>query len=344
MNGIELARRFFVEAGLPLLRRHFPGLAERVAAGLIAGGFESGCGSEVGGFDDAISQDHNWGPRFFLFLGEADQHNRGHDIQRLLDTELPDTFAGFRLSATTLPKHKAYVVTPAENLRAVLGLDRPPDSDQEWIHLPEIRLFEYTAGMIFYEPVPLISPLRERFAYYPNDVWYKRLSFAFFELHAAGNALRMARRGDAVACRFYVTSLLRNVMRVCFLLRRRYAPYHKWLFRALQRLPDIPGDLIRRIERLSVGLDLEALEENLYGILDTVGGLANKGGLIEPQSLRRKSAFTWTDFNCYGFMEAFHRQLRGPLREKSPYEGPLDLAIPLDVVLESRVLRAAWEK
>jgi hypothetical protein len=153
----------------------------------------------------------------------------------------------------------------------------------------------------------------------------------------------MARRGDAVACRFYVTGLLRNVMRVCFLLRRRYAPYHKWLFRALQRLPDIPRDLLQRIERLSVGLDLEALEDDLYGVLDTVRGLANERGLLEPQPLRRKSPFTWADFNCCGFMEAFHREIQGPLREKSPYEGPLGLAIPLDVGLGSRVLRAAWE-
>jgi hypothetical protein len=343
MNGMELSRRFFMEAGLPLLRRQFPDLADGAAAGLVAGGFESGCGSEVGGFDDAISRDHNWGPRFFLFLSEADKSKRGEEVQRLLDAELPATFAGFGSSATTLPKHKAYVVTPEENLRAVLQLDRPPDSDLEWIHLPEIRLFEYTAGTIFHEPVPLVSPLRARFAYYPDNVWYKRLSFAFFELHAAGNAVRMARRDDAVACRFYVTCLLRNVMRVCFLLRRRYAPYHKWLFRALQRLPDIPGDLIQRIERLSVGLNLEAVEEDMYGILDAVGGLVNEAGLIEPQPLRRKSAFAWTDFNCYVFMEAFHRRIDGPLREKSPYEGPLDLAIPLDVGLDSRVLRAAWE-
>jgi hypothetical protein len=94
---------------------------------------------------------------------------------------------------------------------------------------------------------------------------------------------------------------------------------------------------------LSIRLKLETLDDDLYGILDAVGGLANGSGLIEPQPLRRRSAFSWTDFNCYGFMEAFHRKIHGPLREKSPYEGPLDLAIPLDVGLESRVLRAAWE-
>jgi len=342
MNGIELSRRFFMEAGLPLLRRHFPDLAERAAAGLVAGGFESGCGSEIGGFDDEISRDHNWGPRFFLFLSEADKRKQGEAVQGLLEAELPDTFAGFRSSATTLPKRKAYIVTPEENLRAVLGLDGPPASNEDWIHLPEIRLFEYMSGTIFYEPVPLVSPLRGRFAYYPDNVWYKRLSFAFFQLHAAGNAARMARRSDAVACRFYITCLLRNVMRACFLLSRRYAPYHKWLFQAFRRLPGMRPDLVHHIECLSIRLELATVEDQMYRILDAVGELANGAGVIEPQPLRRKSPFTWTDFNCYGFMEAFHRKIHGPLGEKTPYEGPLDLAIPLDVGLESHVLRAAW--
>ena len=342
MNGIELSRRFFTEAGLPLLHRHFPDLVGRIAAGLVAGGFESGCGSEIGGFDDEISRDHNWGPRFFLFLSDADKRERGEQVQRLLEAELPDTFAGFPLSATTLPKRKVYIVTPEENLRAVLGVDGPADTDEDWIHLPEIRLFEYTSGAIFYEPVPLVAPLRGRFAYYPENVWYKRLSFAFFQLQAAGNAARMARRGDAVACRFYVTCLLRNVMRVCFLLRRRYAPYHKWLFQAFQRLPGMPADLIRQIEGLSIHMELATVEEDMDRILDTVGELANGAGLIDAQPLRRKSPFTWTDFNCYGFMEAFHRKIQGPLATTNPYEGPLDLALPLDIGLESRVLRAAW--
>ena len=93
-----------------------------------------------------------------------------------------------------------------------------------------------------------MSPLRERFAYYhPDNVWYKRLSFAFFRLPEAGNATRMARRDDAVACRFYLTGLLRFIMQTCFLLRRRYAPYHKWLFKAFRKLPEIPSDLVGRI-------------------------------------------------------------------------------------------------
>jgi hypothetical protein len=325
------------------LRVGFPEVGARAAAGLVAGGFDSGCGSEIGGFDDEISRDHNWGPRFFLFLREEDKRKVGAALQEFLDEKLPAEFAGYRNTATTLPKNRAYVTTPEENLRAVLALDRPPEADLEWMRLPELRLFEYTAGVIFHEPTPLISPLRARFAYYPDNVWLKRLSYAFFHLHAAGNVARMARRGDAVAARFYLTALLKAAMRICFLLRRRYAPYHKWLFRALQALPDLPPELPERIRRLSLACDLASIEGEMYALLDLVGEMANASGIIKPLPLRKTSPFIWTNFNQYGFMEAFHAKISGTLREKPPYEGPLDLDLAVDCALRQETMRAAWE-
>ncbi len=74
MTGIELSRRFFFEEGLPRLKAQFSPIAARCAAGLISGGLPSGCGSEVMGFDDSHSHDHNWGPRFFLILGTPVRH------------------------------------------------------------------------------------------------------------------------------------------------------------------------------------------------------------------------------------------------------------------------------
>ena len=62
--GIELSRRYFHEAVEPVLAAAFPAL--RYGAALI------GYGSEVQGFDTAMSTDHNWGPRVLLFLEEAD--------------------------------------------------------------------------------------------------------------------------------------------------------------------------------------------------------------------------------------------------------------------------------
>ena len=70
LNGLEVARRFFAEWGLPFLQEQFPGLAQRMAAGLLHG-------SQVLGADDELSRDHGWGPMFLLLLPEVDYAAQG---------------------------------------------------------------------------------------------------------------------------------------------------------------------------------------------------------------------------------------------------------------------------
>lgn len=60
VSGLELSRRFFHEAVRPLVTSVFPDL--RYAAALL------GQGSEVLGFDNELSVDHDWGPRVFILL------------------------------------------------------------------------------------------------------------------------------------------------------------------------------------------------------------------------------------------------------------------------------------
>ena len=62
MNGIELARAFYLECGKPMLEEQFPQLKDRIATGLV------GSGSECFGFDDEISRDHDFEPGFCIFL------------------------------------------------------------------------------------------------------------------------------------------------------------------------------------------------------------------------------------------------------------------------------------
>ena len=61
MKGLDLARAFYEEYGIPLLKE-FPDLAENIAIGLC------GSGSECFGFDDDFSKDHDFEPGFCIFL------------------------------------------------------------------------------------------------------------------------------------------------------------------------------------------------------------------------------------------------------------------------------------
>jgi hypothetical protein len=55
MKGLDLCEAFFNEIAQPILSTNFPFL--RYSAGVI------GYGSDVIGFDDAMSTDHMWGLR-----------------------------------------------------------------------------------------------------------------------------------------------------------------------------------------------------------------------------------------------------------------------------------------
>ena len=70
MNGLELSRAFYDQHGLPMLERDFPELLPFLAIGLF------GSGSECLGFDDAVSEDHDFEPGFCILLPEEDVVDR----------------------------------------------------------------------------------------------------------------------------------------------------------------------------------------------------------------------------------------------------------------------------
>src|SRR5437868_2601889 len=85
--GLKLGELFFHEAVKPIIEQNFPGL--QYSAALI------GSGSEILGFDTAMSSDHHWGPRAMLFLSEADFAQHRDALNEAFATQLPYSFRGY---------------------------------------------------------------------------------------------------------------------------------------------------------------------------------------------------------------------------------------------------------
>ena len=83
VQGLALARTYFVELVSPVLRQEFPNLGYAAA--------RLGTGSDVLGLDDEMSRDHDWGLRLQLFVGERDVDR----VSVTLDQQLPQRFRGF---------------------------------------------------------------------------------------------------------------------------------------------------------------------------------------------------------------------------------------------------------
>src|SRR5579872_6782952 len=157
MQGIELSRRFYEDLVRPWLATAAPGLPH--AAALI------GYGSELLGFDDAMSQDHNWGPRVLVFVSEADFERDAAAVVSAFVKIAPAEFGGAPIGFANRPhpspasagalgdlRHGLEMWTLETHLKGALGIapDEPRDN-LGWLGLSEQRLLTVTAGAVFHD-------------------------------------------------------------------------------------------------------------------------------------------------------------------------------------------------
>jgi hypothetical protein len=118
-----------------------------------------------------------------------------------------------------------------------LGIAMPPPPDYlDWLVMPQQHLLHVTAGEIFHDGVGLAS-LRTELAFYPDDVWLYLLAGEWARIAEEEHLMaRAGYVGDEVGARLLAASLVRTMMRLCFLMERRYAPYPKWFGSAFRRL------------------------------------------------------------------------------------------------------------
>ncbi len=106
----------------------------------------------------------------------------------------------------------------------------------DWLTFPEQKLRTLMAGAVFHDDIGL-QAVRDRFAYYPHDVWLYLLAAGWARIgqeeHLMGRAGYV---GDEIGSALIGARLVRDIMRLCFLMERQYAPYPKWFGTAFQQL------------------------------------------------------------------------------------------------------------
>ncbi|GIJ65529.1 DUF4037 domain-containing protein [Virgisporangium ochraceum] len=227
MRGLGLAEAFYREAVAPLL----DGVPH--AAALL------GPGSEVLGFDDDVSTDHDFGPRVQVFVAAPDEVG---PVAGRLDA-LPAEFAGFpvRYGLSRTPEvvdHHVEVTTPGRFFRRHLGTDPAGGmAVADWVLAPTQVLRTLTAGAVFHDPAGDLARRREALGWYPDDVWRYALAAGWWRVDQEEPFVgRTGARGDDLGSRILATRLVRDLMRLAFLIEREWAPYGKWFGRAFRDL------------------------------------------------------------------------------------------------------------
>jgi hypothetical protein len=236
VSGLRLSRALYEDTVRPTLASDFPTLA--YAAALI------GPGSETLGYDTEQSTDHDWGPRLQLFLDDDDAAALAPDILAAVRAALPESVMGYapNMAHAHASENNDYECVTVQSAGAyfasILGVDpRSALRVTDWLTFSEQNLRALTAGEVFHDGVGELTRLRGTSAYYPRDIWLYILAAQWRRI-AQEEAFpgRCSQVGDELGSRLVTGRLVRDIMRLCFLMERAYAPYIKWLGTAFGEL------------------------------------------------------------------------------------------------------------
>ena len=239
MSGAELARAYHDALVGPLLRRDLP------AVPLVAGRF--GAGSDVLGLDDEVSTDHDWGLRLTVLTDAP-------GVEEHLEARLPERFAGrpVRFATTWDPASATASRCCRWRSSSPAGSGSGPRgrwSVADWLALTGQSVLELLAGPVFADDEGRWARLRDRLAWYPDDLWRYLLACGWRQLEQELPLVaRTGARGDDLGSRVVAARLADVVVRTGLLLDRAWAPYPKWTGTLFARSPS--GRLARGPGRL----------------------------------------------------------------------------------------------
>lgn len=298
--GLQLARSFFLEAVKPILNATVPDL--QFSAALL------GPGSEVLGFDTEMSTDHHWGPRVMLFLKETDYEHYQQCIDETLSKELPTRFYGYSTNFT-LPNpadknvqllqdadggpvnHRVETLTIRDFFRSGLNFDiEEPIEPVDWLTFPSQQLRSITAGAVYHDGIGL-QAARDRFSYYPRDVWLYLLASGWNRIGQEEHL--MGRAGlvdDEIGSAIIGARLVRDVMHLCFLMEKTYAPYAKWFGKAFNELK-CAADLSPTLRRVLLAETWQEREKHLVVAYEYLAKMHNRLGITDTRPVSASTFF-----------------------------------------------------
>jgi len=323
ISGLELSETFYSQEVKPILQANYPQL--RYTAALI------GSGSEVLGFDDKMSTDHHWGPRVMLFLLGDDYQVLSDQIIDCLSLNLPYSFKGYPTNfSDPVPEdpgtrhlsqthsgpinHRVELYTFRRYFTQYVGLDITGDMDpKSWLMIPQQKLRSITAGEVFHDGINLAS-IRQKLRWYPRDIWLYLMASCWSRIgqeeHLTGRA---GYAGDEIGSSIIASRIIRDLMRLAFLMEKVYPPYAKWFGTAFHQL-DCASTLGPVIESVAQTSTWQARQPHLGRAYEILQKNINRLDLTDKMP-DRSSEFWGRPFQVIRG-EQFADALRGVIEDK----------------------------
>ncbi len=218
-----------------MIKNEFPGYEGRITAGL------AGPGSDCFGFDDEISRDHDSGAGFCLWLTDEDYDKIGFPLARAY-AALPDEIDGVK-KADVPPYGKNHfgVMRISDFFMPLTGSKGAPESNEQWLYLPDYSLAAAVNGEIFRDDVGIFTAIRDEIKTgMPQDVHLKKIAARAIGMAQSGqyNFMRCLAHGETGAAALAKAKFAEDCIALIYLLNGSYAPFYKWALRGIKALDE----------------------------------------------------------------------------------------------------------
>ena len=231
-TGAELCKAYYEKYGAPMIAEQFPEYVSRIATGHV------GEGSDCFGFDDAISQDHDFGPGFSMWVTKETYDKIGEALQEAY-MALPDIFHGYRRVNASYAIERNGVCMIEDFYKRVLSGGALPQKEEDYLLLEDCYLACAVNGEVYRDEEGIFSTIRNRLkAGYPEGPKLLKIAqtAALFGQNGQYNYARTAKREEWTAALLAKSEAIRQGMKLAYLLADAYAPHDKWMHRGLKEM------------------------------------------------------------------------------------------------------------
>ena len=272
LTGLERAE-IVAKYTSEFIKVKYPDLYSRICLALV------GVGSECLGFDDEISEDHDFSSRCQLFLDDSDYKTYKSDLESSLKIFCKDLE-----SLTSNLKDVNIEIMPISNFYKYYTLfENGPKTESEYRKVPMDLLCVATNGKVFLDNLGKFSEIRNRLLnFYPEDIRLKKIAFQLNKMAQSGqyNYSRMIKRGDTVSANIAQGEFIKHYLEFVHLLNKKYMPFYKWSYRSacsLEILGNFTQENLKKLSEASIYEKESIIEKICLTVVNTLNklGLSN---------------------------------------------------------------------
>ena len=245
IKGLELSKKYFYDIVLPEFEKNLKDILPLCAFGLV------GEGSECYGYDDKLSQDHDFGPSVCIWLKKDDYLKYQDRINEALKN-LPRTYLGFQeLKESEWGYNRRGLLNIEDFYFKFIGSVNSPKTINDWQKIPETALATVTNGEVFLDNLGEFTKIREQLLnYYPEAIRQNKIATRLMNIsqHGQYNYVRCLKRNDLVSANQCLYLFVDEVIHLVFLLNRRYKIFYKWANKALLDLKILGSEIHKLLQ------------------------------------------------------------------------------------------------